>query len=85
MKNKNEKKKKEIPDNIPVELHELHERFVGKKVLMLGDHPHADRVGIIDRMERAHALNKWGFIVRFNYDEHDEAFVFEGKHWKILN
>lgn len=69
---------------IPKELKELEKRFVGKKVLLIGDHPHADRVGIVSRLERAHAINRWGFVVRFNDDKYDECFVFEGKDWKVL-
>ena len=39
---------------------------------------------MIDRMELAKAIRRWGFIVRFNQDQHDEAFVFEGKHLHIV-
>lgn len=72
---------------IPDELKELEKRFVGRKVLLCGDHPHADRVGIVDRLEFVSVLRKWGFIVRFEDGNllGDECFVFEGKDWRVLD
>jgi hypothetical protein len=72
------------PVEIPDELKPLAKQWIGRKVLLVGDHPHADRVGIVNRMERAHAINKWGFIVRFDESSNDECFVFEGKHWRTI-
>ncbi len=71
---------------IPEQLKPIEKEFVGKKVLLIGDHPHAGRVGIVNRLDRAHAINKWGFVVRFDESKHDECFVFHGKsEWKVLD
>lgn len=75
---------KKYAENLPEQLREIHDRFVGAKVLMLKDHPHADRVGMIDRMELAGALRKWGFIVRFDNNQYDEAFLFDAKHIQVI-
>jgi hypothetical protein len=53
-------------------------------VVIVGDHPHADRVGIVDRLENTNA--GYGFIVKC--DDHsnlgDEFFVFNQKHWRVI-
>lgn len=39
----------------------MNARFVGKRVLLIGDHPHVDRVGTIDRAEKTPV--GWGYVV----------------------
>lgn len=61
---------------------ELADRFVRKKVLLTGDHPHADRVGVVTSLERTWA--GYGFKVDFVDSSGDGCFVFDPKHWKVL-
>jgi hypothetical protein len=61
-------------------LETMNRRFVGKKVLIIGDHPHVDRVGVVDRAEKTHA--GWGYVV--NFPQGDSCFVFSGKNWRLL-
>lgn len=58
----------------------MNRRFVGKRVLIIGDHPHVDRIGIVDRAEKT--LAGWGYVV--NFAQGDSCFVFSGKHWRLL-
>jgi len=62
------------------ELEIMNRRFVGKKVLIIGDHPHVDRIGIVDRAVKTHV--GWGYVV--NFPQGDSCFVFSGKNWRLL-
>lgn len=66
----------ELPDSVV----KIRDHFVGKKVLIVGDHPHADRVGHVEALERTHA--GYGFKVAF--PEGDGCFVFTQKHWRVV-
>jgi hypothetical protein len=61
-------------------LETMNRRFVGKKVLIIGDHPHVDRIGVVDRAEKTHV--GWGYVV--NFPQGDSCFVFSGKNWRLL-
>jgi hypothetical protein len=61
-------------------LSKMNKRFVGKRVLIIGDHPHVDRIGTVNRAEKT--PTGWGYVV--NFPQGDSCFVFSGKHWRIL-
>jgi hypothetical protein len=67
---------------IPPEVQKLASRFVGKRVLIRGDHPHAGKAGTVDRAEMARALRQWGFVVAL--DDYSECFVFKGEEWRVI-
>lgn len=67
---------------IPKEIRALSARFVGRRVLIRGDHPHAGKSGTVDRIEFVGVVSKWGFVVKF--DDGEDGFVFNGKHWRII-
>jgi hypothetical protein len=71
-------------ENLPDNIQRIVKAWVGKKVLIVGDHPHADRVGIVDRFEYTHA--GYGFIVKCDDGSMlgDEFFVFNQKHWRAI-
>ena len=58
--------------------------LIGRQVLIIGDHPHAGRVGIIEDIQIAKAINKPGLIIRFNDWNEDSAFVFDKKNLKFI-
>lgn len=71
-------------DDIPEELKPLEKQYVGRRVLIVKkDHPHFQSVGTVDRIEKAHALGKWGFVV--NYDNGLSGFIFHGSEWRVLD
>lgn len=57
-------------------------QFIGKRVLIVGDHPHANKTGTVDRIEWIWTLEKWGFVV--NLDDGQSCFVFNGREWRVL-
>ena len=67
---------------IPENVREVARRLIGKSVLIRGDHPHAGRVGRIERVERGRAIGKWGFVVQL--DGGEGCFVFKGEHWMVI-
>jgi hypothetical protein len=67
---------------IPLEVENLAKQFIGRKVLIVGDHPHADKTGTVDRVECARAIGKWGFVVEL--EDGQSCFVFSGKEWRVL-
>jgi len=72
------------PTILPVELQSTADRFIGKKVLIVGDHPWADRVGIVNGLVRTAA--GWGFEVTFTDKTlaNGGCFVFDKNHWKVI-
>jgi hypothetical protein len=67
---------------IPQNVRDVAQRFLGRRVLIRGDHPHAGKVGAVERVEMARALSKWGFVVQL--DDGDGCFVFRGEHWQVI-
>jgi hypothetical protein len=71
-------------DKLPVDVQRAVRPWLGRTVVIVGDHPHADRVGFVDRLENTNA--GYGFIVKC--DDHsnlgDEFFVFNQKHWRVI-
>jgi hypothetical protein len=67
---------------IPENVREVAERFLGCRVLIRGDHPHAGEVGTVARVEMARATRKWGFVVEL--DDGGGCFVFKGEHWQVI-
>lgn len=63
------------------QLETMNKRFVGKRVLIVGDHPHVDRIGTVDRAEKTPV--GWGYVVKFA--QGDSCFVYSGKNWRILS
>lgn len=51
------------------------ENWIGKEVMILGDHPHSGRTGIVEGFEVAKLANKEGAVIRF--DNGDSCFVFD--------
>lgn len=76
--------KAEMKNDIPEQLQPLAKQYVGKRVLIVKKgHPHFQSVGTVDRMECAHALGKWGFVVE--YDNGLSGFIFDGSEWRLLD
>lgn len=61
---------------IPPEVQKMAAPWLGRRVLIRGDHPHAGKAGTVDRIELARAIRKWGFVV--NLDDGLDCFVFLG-------
>ena len=59
---------------------EFNKKWEGKRVLIIGDHPHEGEVATVIGMER---LGIGGYAVRVK-GEDNEFFVFSGKDWKLL-
>lgn len=51
------------------------ENWIGKRVMIVGDHPHSGRTGIVDRFEVAQLANREGAVIRF--DNGESCFVFD--------
>lgn len=49
--------------------------YVGKRVTIIGDHPHAGESGVVDRVEIANLIRKEGLVVKLD-DGWSECFVF---------
>jgi hypothetical protein len=65
-------------------LGKLERRFTGKRVLIVQPgHIHESKTGTVMRLEHAHALGKYGFVV--NYDDGLSGFIFNGAEWRVLD
>ena len=58
-------------------------KFDGRKILIVGDHPHKDDVAHILGAELT-VHGKWGFVVK-PIDYGEEYFVFKPEHVKFLD
>lgn len=63
-------------------LETLKKRFIGKRVLIVGNHPHTTKTGTVDRLEYVDVVGKYGFVV--NFDDGLSGFVFDAKNWVVL-
>jgi len=56
--------------------------FIGKRIKIIGDHPHKGETGIIDRIETT-AFGQTGFIVKLEDCNHStkECFIFNSEHF----
>lgn len=59
---------------------EIERQWIGKTVIMVGDHPHAHCVGIVEKREGS------AFLVKATNCSHmtDGWYVFNGKHWRVV-
>lgn len=55
----------------------------GDRVLILGNHPHAGKIGVYKGVEHVPVLGKWGCLVRF--DDETGCYVFGSSHWRKVD
>lgn len=59
--------------------------IIGKKIKIIGNHPHSNEFGIVDRVEKT-AFGSVGWIIKLEDCPHrtNECFVFKSENLKII-
>lgn len=60
----------------------MDEKLIGKRVMIIGDHPYSGKCGTIDRIEVATAIAMIGAVVYF--DDGLSGFVFDRENLKFI-
>lgn len=61
------------------------ENIIGKRIKIVGNHPHAGETGLISRAKKT-ALGKTGLVIKLENCEHgiDECFVFRADNIQMI-
>ena len=57
--------------------------YIGKKVLIIGNHPHSGEEGIVTDYKEASALGKKGYVVEVGYGM--SCYVFDERNLRIIH
>ncbi len=59
--------------------------IIGKRIKIIGNHPHSNEFGIVDRVEKT-AFGSVGWIIKLEDCPHgtNECFIFKSENLKIV-
>jgi hypothetical protein len=55
--------------------------FIGARIMVLPDHPHANKSGTVVCPEKTGI----GWAIRVHFDDNSECFVYEHRHIRLLD